>query len=414
MNLESSKRLVSLDIFRGATIGAMIIVNNMRVWSDTPRFPQLVHSAWNGCTLADLIFPFFLFIVGVSTVFSLDRRVQSGESPLQLYRHILTRSTILFLLGLLACSWFIFGWLFQAICPPEATQKSMWAILLSPPDNAEVWFFSLANLRIPGVLQRIALVYLAVALLVIQTRSRWGLQAIIAGALLLLYWGLMSLPGFKLLPGEDLGAYLDRAVFGEAHLWRFTRTWDPEGLLSTLPAIATGLAGALTGYWLRSKKDGHTKLLGLLAAGCLGIAVGAAWGRVFPLNKYLWTSSYVVYSAGFALVALGACYWLFDLQAWRLFLIQPFVWLGMNPLFAYVGAQIGAVALGTLYIGTVPHHTHLGPLIQDLLFGRHWDALGETRWHDPSWPMLYWALLYLTFWTLLTGLLYRKRIFFRV
>ena len=164
--------------------------------------------------------------------------------------------------------------------------------------------FFLANLRILGVLQRIALVYLAVAILVIKTRSRWGLQAIIAGALLLVYWGLMSLPGFKLLPGQDLGAYIDRAVFGEAHLWRFTRTWDPEGLLSTLPAIATGLAGALTGYWLRSKHDRHTKLFGLLAAGCLGILVGAAWGRVFPLNKYLWTSSYVVYTcrlrAGFA------------------------------------------------------------------------------------------------------------------
>ena len=282
MKPESPKRLVSLDIFRGATIGAMIIVNNLESWSDTPCFPQLVHAEWNGCTLADLIFPFFLFIVGVSTVFSLDRRVQTGESSLQLYRHVLIRSTILFLLGLLACSYFFFGWLFQAIFPPEATQKSIWAIFLSPPANTDVWFFSLANLRILGVLQRIALVYLAVAILVIKTRSRWGLQAIIAGALLLVYWGLMSLPGFKLVPGQDLGAYIDRAVFGEAHLWRFTRTWDPEGLLSTLPAIATGLAGALTGYWLRSKHDRHTKLFGLPAAGCLGILVGAAWGRVFP------------------------------------------------------------------------------------------------------------------------------------
>jgi predicted acyltransferase len=414
MNRESSKRLVSLDIFRGATIGAMIIVNNLRVWSDTPRFPQLVHAAWNGCTLADLIFPFFIFIVGVSTVFSLDRRVQAGESPLQLYRHILTRTTILFLLGLLACSWFLFGWLFQAICPPAPTQKIKWAILLSPPANAQIWYFSLANLRIPGVLQRIALVYLTVALLIIQTRSRWRLQAIVGLALLLLYWGLMSWPGFKLLPGQDLGAYIDRAVFGEAHLWRFTRTWDPEGLLSTLPAIATGIAGALTGYWLRTKENGHTKLFGLIVAGCLGIVAGAAWGRLFPINKYLWTSSYTLYSAGWALVLLGACFWVFDLHEWRLTATQPLVWLGMNPLFAYVGAQVGAIALGTLYVGTVARHTHLGPLLQDLLFGRHWDVLGETRWHDPSWPMLYWALLYLTFWTLLTGLLYRRRIFFRV
>lgn len=411
MKPESPKRLVSLDIFRGATIGAMIIVNNLRSWSDTPCFPQLVHAPWNGCTLADLIFPFFLFIVGVSTVFSLDRRVQARESPLQLYRHILIRSAILFLLGLLACSYFFFGWLFQVICPPESTQKSIWAIFLSPPANTNVWFFSLANLRIPGVLQRIALVYLAVAILVIKTRSRWGFQAIIAGALLLIYWGLMSLPGFALQPGQDLGAYIDRAVFGEAHLWRFTRTWDPEGLLSTLPAVATGLAGALAGYWLRSKQDRHAKLFGLLAAGCLGILVGAAWGRVFPLNKYLWTSSYVVYSAGFALVSLSACYWLFDLHNWRIFAIQPLIWLGMNPLFAYVGAQLGALALGIFYVGTVTHHTHLGPLIEGFLFGKQLEVLGETL---CSWPVFSWALLYLTFWTFLTGLLYRKRIFFKI
>ena len=384
MKPESRERLVSLDVFRGVTIGAMIIVNNLRTWSDTPRFPQLAHAEWHGCTLADLIFPCFLFIVGVSTVFSLDKRARTGDSPLKLYRHILSRTAILFLLGLLACSWFIFGWLFQAICPPAPYHQSMWATFLSPPANTDVWFFSLANLRIPGVLQRIALVYLAVALLIIHTRSRWRLQAIIAGALLLLYWGLMSLPGFALQPGQDLGAYLDRAVFGEAHLWRFTRTWDPEGLLSTLPAIATGLGGALAGYWLRSKYDGRSKVLGLFFFGGLGVIVGAAWGLVFPINKYLWTSSYALYTVGFALIFLGTHYWLFDLQGWRIMLIRPFIWLGMNPLFAYVGAQIGAIALGTLYLGTVEHHTHLGPLIQNLFFGKNWDVIDQTRWRDPS------------------------------
>jgi predicted acyltransferase len=410
MKPASSQRLLSLDIFRGATIGGMIIVNNLRIWSDTPCYPELVHSSWNGCTYADLIFPFFLFIVGVSTVFSLDRRVQIGENLGQLYRHILTRSALLFLLGLVSSGYFFFGWLFQAICPPAPTQKSIWAIFLSPPADAKVWFFSLANLRIMGVLQRIALVYLAVALLVIQTRSRWGLQAIIAVALLLLYWGLMSLPGFKLLPGQDMGAYIDRAVFGEAHLWRYSNTFDPEGLLSTVPAIATGLAGALTGYWLRSNRNMRTKFVGMLVAGCVGLLAGFAWGLVFPINKHLWTSSYVIYTAGWALIALGACYLLFDLLDWRLFVFQPLVWLGMNPLFAYVGAQVGALALGTLYIGTATHHTHLGPLVEVFLFGRPWKVLGVIC----AWPMLDWAIVYLSFWTLITGLLYRKRIFFKV
>ena len=410
MKPGSPKRLLSLDIFRGATIGGMILVNNLQNWTDTPCYPQLVHSSWNGCTFADLIFPFFVFIVGVSTVFSLDRRVQSGENLPQLYRHILTRAALLFLLGLVTNGYFFFGWLFQAICPPAPTSKSIWAIFLSPPADAKVWFFSLANLRIMGVLQRIALVYLAVALLVVQTRSRWGLQAAVAGFLLLLYWGLMSLPGFKMLPGQDLGAYIDRAVFGEAHLWRFSQTWDPEGLLSTIPAIATGLAGALTGYWLRSSKDMRTKLLGLLAAGGVGLLVGFAWGSVFPLNKELWTSSFVVYTAGWALVALGACYFLFDLLAWRLFVFQPLVWLGTNPLFAYVGAQLGALALGTLYIGTVTQHTHLNIVVESFLFGKTWEVIRKIC----SFPMLYWALVYLLFWTLLTGILYRQRIFFKV
>ncbi len=414
MQSTPSERLVSLDTFRGVTIGAMIVVTNLRIWSDTPRFPHLSHSEWHGCTLADLVFPCFIFIVGIATVFSLDKHLKAGTSLLKLYRLILTRTTILFLLGLLACSWFLFGWLFQSICPPAPTTESMWSIFLSPPATPDVFYFSLANLRIPGVLQRIALVYLAVSLLILHTRSRWRLQAAIMVGLLLLYWALMRLPGFHLRPGQDLGAYLDRAVFGENHLWRFTRTWDPEGLLGTIPAIATGLAGALAGFWLKSDYDRYSKFYGLILFGCLGVAAGALWGLRFPINKYLWTSSYAVYTAGFALLFLSLHYYLFDLYRGFRFLARPFLWLGSNPLFAYVGAQLGAIALGILYIGTPEAHTNFGALIENFIFGRGWDVMGETRWGDPSWPMLYWSLIYLAFWTVLTGLLYHKRIFFRV
>jgi predicted acyltransferase len=406
------RRLVSLDIFRGVTIAGMILVNNLRAWTDTPRFPRLTHAQWNGCTLVDLIFPFFIFIVGVTSVMALDRRIKIGESLVRLYRRIFTRTAALFLLGLVACSYFICGWLFQSLCPPAETQKSIWAIFLSPPTDNNVFFFSLANLRIPGVLQRIALVYLVVSILVIHTR--WRVQAIVAGALLLLYWGLVSLPGFELQPGKDLGAFIDRAIFGEAHLWRFTRTWDPEGLLGTLPAIATGLAGALTGHWLQSERDRRDKLIGLFLFGFLSIVVGTAWGYVFPLNKYLWTSSFVVYTAGYALMFLAAWYWLTDIKGAEAVWARPFVWLGMNPLLAYCGAQIGSLALGALYIGTPTHHTHLITIILNTIFGGNWDVLGQSRWQDPRWPSLYWALLYLTFWTLLMGLLYRKRIFLKV
>ncbi len=412
MNPDDPKRLLCLDIFRGVTIAGMIFVNNLAAWTDTPRLPRLTHAEWHGCTLVDLIFPFFIFIVGVSTAFSLEKRAKMGESLPRLYRHILIRTGLLFLLGLITGSGFILGWLFQAICPPEVTQKSIWAIFLFPPMGSETYFFSLANLRIMGVLQRIALVYLAVSILLIH--SRWHVQALVAGGLLLLYWGLMSLPGFHLEPGEDLGAFIDRAVFGEAHLWRFAQTWDPEGLLGTLPAIATGLCGALTGHWLKSERDRRDKLIGLFLFGFFGVFVGTAWGYFFPLNKYLWTSSFVVYTAGYALMFLAFWYWLVDLEQVKAVWAQPLVWLGTNPLLAYCGAQIGGLALGALYLGTPTQHIHLISVISTALFGENWDVVGQTRWRDPRWPSFCWAMIYLTFWTLLMGLFYRKRIFVKI
>lgn len=412
MNSDVPKRLVSLDIFRGLTIAAMILVNNLSAWTDTPRFPTLTHAEWHGCTWVDLIFPFFIFIVGVTSAISLDKRVQAGESPGRLYRHILIRTTVLFSIGLVACSYLFCGWLFQSICPPGVTQKSIWAIFFSPPTDSDTFYFSLANLRIMGVLQRIALVYLAVSLLLVRTG--WRVQAMVAGALLLFYWALMSLPGFPLEPGQDLGAYIDRAVFGEAHLWRYTHTWDPEGLLSTLPAIATGLFGALTGHWLHSQRDRRNTLIGLFLCGFLGIVVGRAWGYVFPLNKYLWTSSFAVFTAGYALMFLAVWYWLTDVKQAKAVWVLPCIWLGMNPLLAYCGAQIGSLALGVLYIGTPTQHTHFMTLILNAIFGAGWNIVGQAGWQDPRWPSLYWALIYVGFWTLLTGLLYRRRIFLKI
>lgn len=407
------QRLISLDIFRGVTIAGMIVVNNLSDWTDTPRFPKLRHAEWHGCNLADLIFPLFIFIVGLTTVISLHRLKERGTSGAGLYRRILTRSGALFLLGLVTGSGLLVGWLFQAICPPAPTQESIWAVFLAPPADAQVYYFSMANLRIMGVLQRIALVYLVVSLLVVHTG--WRTQAWIAGGLLLLYWGLMTLiPGFSLEPGEDLGAALDRAAFGEAHLWRYAQTWDPEGLLGTLPAIATGLCGTLTGHWLGSDRDGRDKLIGLFLFGFFGIFSGTAWGYVFPLNKYLWTSSFVVYTAGYALMFLAFWYLLADLWQFKTVWTQPFIWLGTNPLLAYCGAQLGGLALGTLYLGTVPEHTHLISIIHTLLFGEDWNVMGQTAWRSPRWPSLAWAMIYLGFWTTVTGLLYRRRIFLRL
>jgi len=179
--------------------------------------------------------------------------------------------------------------------------------------------------------------------------------------------------------------------------------WDPEGLLGTLPAIATGLLGALTGHWLRSSRGGRWKLIGLFLFGVIGIVAGKIWGLAFPINKNLWTSSYVLYTTGFALLFLGTLYGLMDLRKVGASWARPFVWLGTAPLLAYCGSQVGFLALYHLYLGTPAEHINLLTLFHNALFGVHWDILGETTWRDPRWPSFFWGLAYLTFWTLLVG-----------
>ena len=216
MHPQIINRLYSIDIFRGLTIAAMILTNNPGSSKEGARFAALIHSQWHGCTPADLIFPFFVFLSGVSLAWTLGKRREKESSLLPVYHHILRRTCNLFFLGLFG--WFACGWLFQAICPPAVTDAGFWAILWHSPSDTEAYFYSLDNLRLPGVLQRLALVYLGVAILVIHTG--WRLQSLFLMMGLFLYWGLMSLPGFPLEPGADFGSWLDRALWGEAHLYR--------------------------------------------------------------------------------------------------------------------------------------------------------------------------------------------------
>ncbi|MGA2903675.1 MAG: heparan-alpha-glucosaminide N-acetyltransferase domain-containing protein [Candidatus Korobacteraceae bacterium] len=321
-------RLFSLDVFRGATIAAMIVVNNQS--SDAAYWP-LQHASWNGWTPTDLIFPFFLFIVGVSLVFSFDSRLERGDSRRALVLHTIRRSAILFAIGL-------------GLNGLAALQFHTW--------------------RIPGVLQRIALVYCAAGLITlfasIRSRVAW-----IAG-LLFGYWILMRyvpVPGYG-VPGRDipllhsdanLAAYLDRKLL-LGHLWEGTR--DPEGILSTLPAIATALCGVLTGEWLRSGRSAKQKLAGMLACGLAGVIAGEVWGIWFPINKKLWTSSYVLLTAGCALICLATCYWASDIKLRRGRWSKPFLIFGMNAIAAYV--------------------------ISELIGGwLSWE--GFTFWHSPEW-----------------------------
>ena len=329
-------RLVSLDVMRGLTIAFMILVNNN---GDGDRaYWALKHTQWNGFTPTDLVFPTFLFLMGVSIVFSTDSRLARGAEKVSLVTHALRRSIILFLLGLVVNGF---------------------------P------FFAPATLRIYGVLPRIAICYLAGSMLYVVSR-RVSDKVFLLAVSLIGYWILMrwvTVPGYG-LPGRDiplldkdanLTAYLDRHIF-PGRLYEVTR--DPEGLLSTLPAIGTTLAGILAGLWLRSSRMLQTKAAGLAAAGMLGLASGGLWNFWFPINKKLWTSSYVLYAAGWSLLILALCIWLVEIRQWKKGLS---FWLtfGTNAISAYVFAELLQSTLSVIFVRghvTVQHALYLAIL----------------------------------------------------
>lgn len=300
MTSEKPERLLSLDIFRGMTVAAMILVNNPGSWTDI--YAPLQHASWHGCTPTDWIFPFFLFIVGVAITLSLQKRKERGDKDLVL--PILKRAGILFFLGL-----FLNGF----------------------P------FFDLSQIRIPGVLQRIAIVYLATALLFLKTS--WKTQGTIAAALLLFYWAIMTLipvPGIGkpgLEPTNNLAAWLDSLLL-PGHLWAKSKVWDPEGLLSTIPAISSAIIGILLGHWLNSQKDSATKASWIFIFANVCLAIGLIWDTVFPINKNLWTSSYVLYTGGIALHIFGMCYWISDVKGYT-FWTKPFLVYGSNAITVF-------------------------------------------------------------------------------
>lgn len=317
----NAQRLASLDAFRGFAIGGMVLVNNPGDWG--ALYPQLAHARWHGWTFTDWIFPFFLFIVGVSMTISMGARAAAGAGRAALLGGMARRAAVIFAVGL--------------------------ALNLIPA-------FDLSSVRIPGVLQRIALCSLLAAPIVLLCGWRGVLGWLVA--LCVLYAvPMLALPvpdaqgvvGAGVLePGRDFGAWVDRQLLG-GHLWSQSRTWDPEGLVSTLPAVATVLFGVLTGRWLGGPAPAAEKTVWMLLAGLALLWLGVAMDSVFmPINKALWTPSYAVFMAGWALLVFGAFYWLMDAApqprlrqaAGRLF--QPLVIYGLNALFIF--ALSGLVA----------------------------------------------------------------------
>lgn len=298
-----SKRLLSLDFFRGITIAAMILVNNPGNWAYV--YPPLLHAKWHGWTPTDLIFPFFLFIVGVSITLAFSSRKENQLPAKDLYGKIIRRTLILFALGL-----FLSGF----------------------P------FFDISTLRIPGVLQRIAVCYFVAAIVFLHTSAR--AQALWAVVFLLIYWAFMQwfpVPGVgagSYERGSNFSAWVDN-LFLHGHMWSQTKTWDPEGIFSTLPAISTTLFGVLTGHLLRQEFPAMKKVWLMFSYGSIAIAVGALWHYWLPINKSLWTSSYAVLMSGMALVVLGISYYLIDIKGWRRG-TKPFCVYGMNAITVFV------------------------------------------------------------------------------
>jgi predicted acyltransferase len=368
------RRLLSLDVFRGATVMAMTLVNNPGDWGHI--YAPLEHAAWNGCTLADLVFPFFLFIMGVSVVFAMANKKLDAAQHISLLLKALRRAVVLFALGLFM------------------------AIYLN---------WNLATLRIPGVLQRIAVVYLVCSCLYIKTGHRT--QAVLFVLVLLAYYVLMTcvpVPGTgvaSLAPETNLGAWLDRTLLGTQHLWQESKTWDPEGILSTLPAVATGLLGVLTGTWLkRTDVNAPKKIYAMLGAGLLLTGLGVLFNPWFPINKALWTSSYVLFTGGLALLCFMLCYWLIDVQGFRRF-TQPFVVYGVNAILVFVVSGLMARSMNRIHFTHQGQRTSLSSFLYQTLFEPHFSPLNAS---------LAWAISYVLLWLGVLWVLYRRGIVVKV
>jgi predicted acyltransferase len=307
---DTSGRLTSLDAFRGFTIAGMVLVNNPGDWSNL--YSQLEHAKWNGWTFTDCIFPFFLFIGGLSMALSLGRLAAFGADRPRLLAKLAKRAMLIFLIGF---------------------------VLNFMP------YFNIEKVRIPGVLQRIALCTLLAAPIVVY--CGWRMQLAIIAALLTLYSVLMlwvPVPGIGagvLEPGQDFGAYLDRILLGK-HMWVQSKTWDPEGLVSTVPALCSQLFGVLAGRWLSTSVPRTEQTVWMLLAGLFCLWLGAIFDTILmPINKSLWTPSYCLLMTGWALVVFSAFYWLLDVNPcaavreaaarWT----KPFVIYGMNALFVF-------------------------------------------------------------------------------
>lgn len=372
-------RLLSLDFFRGATVAAMILVNNPGDWGHI--YAPLKHADWHGCTPTDLVFPFFLFIVGVSIAYAMGSKKSDAATHGYTIAKALKRSLILFALGLI--------------------------LTLFP----EVFFDparALIEVRIPGVLQRIAVVFFISAVLFLKVSEK-NLRSLLI-ILLASYWILMT---FVPVPGTgpanlgketNLGAWIDRSVLTEAHLWKSSKTWDPEGILGTIPSVATALFGILVGVYLKRKDiDDPVKVAWLFSTGCAAVTLGLLWDLQFPINKALWTSSFVLYTGGLATLVLALSYWIIDVNKYSRF-AKPFVVYGVNAITVYFLSGLLPQVLSLIPVNTNGRSINL----------YSWLYSGYASSLPPLNASLLWAISTVVFWLIILWVMYNKKFIIKV
>jgi len=380
-----SGRWLGLDALRGMSIAAMILVNNPGRWGRDWQYDPLRHADWHGCTFTDLVFPTFLFCAGVAIVPALSRKLESGAPRGPVVRGLLLRVLKLVLLGM-----------FLSAFP-----------LIAFADGRGL-FDPLLGTRFPGVLQRIGVCYGIAALLFLFTNVRT--QRVVLWSCLLLYWPLITLvpvPGFGAPdladPMGTLQGYVDRAVFGD-HIWRKGQ-YDPEGLLSTIPSLATCLFGVEAGRWMRATPAVAERAAGLLRYGALLMALGAVWSWFLPLNKYLWTSSYAVWTAGIACTGLGLCVHFFEARRFDR-LAYPLQVYGTNALLVFVGSGLLGRVIASLIRFDVDGRT---VSLKTWFFETVLQPIG-----DPKFASLLFALLWILAWFVVLRCLYRRNLVWKV
>ena len=422
----TKERLISLDVFRGFTILLMTIVNNPGSW--TAIYPPLAHAEWHGCTPTDLVFPFFIFIMGSAIPFAMPTK----QFDYAVFNKIIVRSLRIFCLGLFL-NYFskielldlegISLLLLRLIITFAVAYALLGNFSLKIKTYLVFGIFAILlilaygqieafqEVRIPGVLQRIGIVYFFISLLYLKTNLKT--QLLVAASILLGYWIVMALvpvPGFgaaNFEKGTNLAAWLDNLVL-KGHLWSVSKTWDPEGILSTLPAVATGILGMFIGQILNLKIQQTEILKKIAAVGFALLIAGLLWSLLFPLNKSLWTSSYVLYTAGIATLCLTVLYFLIDIANYKKWTKLFLIW-GVNPMIVFFFSGIIPRVLSSITIQNPKIASE-----QINLQSYFYKFCIVPVFSNPMNASLTFAVLYAIFWSLILWVFYKNKLIFKV